>query len=392
MAERILVVDDSQDSRKLIGLILTKSGYQVSEAVDGPEGLQKSLADSPDLILLDIMMPGMDGFEVCAALKNDARTRDIPVIFLSALVESRDKIKGLEIGGSDYITKPFDRGEALARVRTHLKISRLTREIMAANRELLSKQKSLDEDLQAAAGIQQSLLPRGLPKSDFIDMAWKYIPSQAVGGDIFNVFSLDGEQLALYMLDVSGHGVPSALVTVSVSQFLQPHHGQIVKEGNIFTAPGRVLDALDREYPVERFDKYFTIFYGLMAAEHGILTYSSAGHPPPVLLHGRGAYELLERGGPIIGLGGMAPFEEEKVKLAPGDKLVIYTDGITECQNKQGIFFGAERFYQLLEDLKSLPITQIMEKITTAVTDFLGERQPQDDITLLGIEYRGGGR
>lgn len=390
MAERILVIDDSDDSRELIGRFLDRAGYEVTAATDGQDGLTKAFATDPDLILLDIMMPGMDGYEVCETLKKEARTRDIPVIFLSALGESRDKIRGLEIGGADYITKPFDRGEALARVRSHLKIRRLTKEVMAANRELVEKQQRLDEDLQAAAGIQQSLLPKLLPTTTAFDMAWKYIPSEAIGGDIFNVFPLDGERLAFYMLDVSGHGVPSALVTVSVSQSLQPLSGRIIKNKNTFASPGEVLTALDQEYPIERFDKYFTMVYGILDAGEGVLTYSSAGHPPPVLLHEEAPYGLLDKGGPIIGLGGSVPFEEETVSLTEGDKVILYTDGVSECQDAQGAFYGEQRFYQLLENLKKKPIAVMMEEIVKDIGAFLSGLQPQDDITLLGIEYRGG--
>ena len=392
MTERILVIDDSDGSRELIGRFLEKAGYEVMVATDGQDGLAKAFAAEPDLILLDIMMPGMYGYEVCETLKKEARTRDIPVIFLSALGESRDKIRGLEIGGADYITKPFDRGEALARVRTHLKISRLTKEVMAANRELLEKQQRLDEDLQAAAGIQQSLLPKLLPTAAAFEMAWKYIPSEAIGGDIFNVFPLDGDgkRLAFYMLDVSGHGVPSALVTVSVSQSLQPLSGQIIKNNNNFASPGEVLTALDREYPIERFDKYFTMFYGILDAGEGVLTYSSAGHPPPVHLYERSPYDLLDKGGPIIGMGGSIPFGEEAVSLTQGDKVILYTDGVSECQNGKGEFYSEQRFYQLLETLKKKPIALMMEEIVKDIGAFLSGVNPQDDITILGIEYRGG--
>jgi len=392
MAERILVIDDSDDSRELIRRFLERAGYEVTAAVNGQEGLTKACTADPDLILLDIMMPGMDGYEVCETLKKEGRTRDIPVIFLSGLGETRDKIRGLEIGGADYITKPFDRGEALARVRSHLKIRRLTKEALAANRELVEKQQRLDEDLRAAAGIQQSLLPKLLPATPAFDMAWKYIPSEAIGGDIFNYFTLDGKgkRLAFYMLDVSGHGVPSALVTVSVSQFLQPHSGRIIKNKNDFASPGEVLSALDREYPLERFDKYFTMFYGILDGGEGVLTYSSAGHPPPVLLHERASYDLLDKGGAIIGLGGRVPFEEDTVSLVAGDKVILYTDGVSECQDARGAVYGEQRFYQLLENLKKKPIAVMMEDIVKDIGSFLSGLHPQDDITLLGIEYRGG--
>lgn len=230
MAEKILVVDDIDENRRLINLILRHAGYEIIDASDGEDAIKQAQKFLPDLILLDIVMPEIDGYEVCARLKKDGRTIGIPVIFLSAKTETEDKIKGLEIGGVDYITKPFNKEEVVARVRSQLKIRRLTKEIIRVNQELIKKQKYLDEDLKAAAGIQKSLLPQKLPETDNFDFAWEFLPCDLIGGDIFNVFLLDDNHLGVYMLDVSGHGVPSAMVTVSVSQILQPHSGYMIKQ------------------------------------------------------------------------------------------------------------------------------------------------------------------
>jgi len=391
MVERILVIDDSQDSRILMAIMLKMAGYEVQEAADGFVGLKYvDTVPPPDLILLDVMMPGMDGYEVCRTLKADPRTRDIPVIFLSALGQSRDKIRGLEAGGADYITKPFDRGEVLARVRTHLKLSGLNREIMAANRELQEKQQRLEEDLRAAAGIQQSLLPRRPPMSTALEIAWRYLPSEAIGGDIFNIIPLGESLMAFYMMDVSGHGVPAAMVTVSVYQFLYPRTPHTSEVPGTLSMPQEVMAVLDREYPFERFDKYFTMFYGVFDLEGGFLTYSSAGHPPPLMLREGRPCELLTKGGPIIGLGGMLPFEEETVPIAPGDRLIVYTDGMSDLRNLRGELYGEKRFYRLLETLKSGQIEVMMEGIADEIDTFLEGSKPPDDITLLGIVYRGG--
>ncbi len=182
MPEKILVVDDSIDSRKLISVILKHAGYEITEAGSGEDALALVQQFTPDLILLDIMMPGLDGYSVCTQFKKDARTSDIPVIFLSALADAKDKIKGLETGGVDYVIKPFDRGEALARVRNQLNIQRLRREIVLANKELMEKQRYLDEDPRAAADIQQCLLPKKLPAVENFDIAWKFLPCEHVGG------------------------------------------------------------------------------------------------------------------------------------------------------------------------------------------------------------------
>ena len=227
-------------------------------------------------------------------------------------------------GAPNYVTKPFDRGEVLARVRAQLKIARLTRELIGANEELVRKQDKLDEDLKAAAGIQRSLLPQSIPEVAALDMAWRFMPCDRIGGDIFNVVRLDEDHWGIYMLDVSGHGVPSALVSVSVSQMLHAQHDRLLKKNTKeapyyeIVPPSQVLNALDREYPIDRFDKYFTMSYIIINTQSNSITYSNAAHPPPVLLHRDGELELLEKGGTIIGMGGVLPFEEGTVRVRPG--------------------------------------------------------------------------
>jgi len=394
--EKVLVVDDNEDNRRLLSIILEKAGYRVIMVNSGQAGLDRAFADEPDLILLDIMMPGMDGYEVCRILKGDERTVNVPVIFISALGTVKDKIRGLEVGGSDYVTKPFDRGEVLARVRSHLDIRRLSRELIRANRELRDKQRRLDDDLKAAAGIQKTLLPHKLPQMEDMEFSWKFFPCETIGGDIFNVSGLDEDTLSLYMVDVSGHGVPSALVTVSVSQSLQPHGSGIVRrkidQPPYFriTAPREVLKALDEEYPIERFGKYFTIVYLIIDRAKGRFVYSAAGHPPPVMLHRDGSCEILEKGGPIIGLGGDEnPFEEEEKVLVPGDKLVLYTDGVVEYEDREGAFFGSERLFGLLERVKDEPIGVILDRVFEDLVAFGGDARLHDDVTLLGFEFKG---
>ncbi len=393
--ETILIVDDSEDNRNLLSLMLREDGYDIVEAVNGEDALAKVHENPPDLILLDVMMPGMDGYEVCERLKRDELLKEIPVIFLSGLGKVKDKIRGLEIGGADYVAKPFHMGETLARIRTHLKIRRLTKDVLIANRALLDKQERLDEDLRAAGGIQRSLLPKRLPESTQLEMAWKFIPSETIGGDIFNVFSLDGRHYAFYMLDVSGHGVPSALVTVSVSQILQPHSEGILMQQIAeppyykLLSPREVLERLDREYPIERFEKYFTVFYGIIHMDSEELVYSSAGHPPAILLRESGQTELLDEGGPIIGLGSSIPFDMGQKKLIRGDKMILYTDGVLECQNERGEFYGSERFLRVLKQSRDQNLDVILDKVIEDIKSFCVDVKPQDDITLLGMAYRG---
>ncbi len=203
---------------------------------------------------------------------------------------------------------------------------------------LLEKQRRLDEDLESAREIQKSPLPVSFPKVDNCHFAARYIPCDQVGGDIYNVFELDRDRIVIYLIDVSGHGVPAAMVTVSVSQMLSPTTGYFCDPSGSrsvnceteLASPKNILEALDSHYPLEKFDKYFTMSYVVLNHRESKLLSCNAGHPAPLLLRSDGRIESLDRGGAIVGIGGIIPFEEERNTLARGDKIVFYTDGLTE--------------------------------------------------------------
>jgi len=275
-----------------------------------------------------------------------------------------------------------------------LKYSEAERELVRLNNELMEKQRRLDQDLKAAAGIQHTLLPDKLPATNSLQVAWKFIPCEQIGGDIFNLFPLDDAHVALYMLDVSGHGVPSALVTVSVSQALQPDGGYVLKKNDSnqsidrIVSPKELLTALDEQYPLERFDMFFTLVYGIVNTREGYLLHGNAGHPPAIHVSPESGVEILEAEGPIIGMGGL-PFGEERRPLVRGDKVIFYTDGIIEYEDPFGGFYGKERLYELLRESRRQPIKVIMDKIVDSLLDFGDHTPPQDDISLLGFEYMG---
>lgn len=387
------MVDDQLQNRRLLQFILAQDDVDVLLAEDGEQGLRMVREEPPELVLLDVMMPGMDGFEVCRRLKSDTVTADVPVIFLTALTESADKVRGIDLGAVDYVTKPFDSAEVLARVRSQLRIRALTASLRQANRELVAKQRDLDADLRAAADIQASLLPRRLPDLSSVDMAWSFVPCQSVGGDIVSVQEL-GDLLALTVLDVSGHGVPAAMVTVSVSQALGPAAGIVVDTYGTAREPDEVVRRLDREFPMERFDKYFTMAYVSLDPATGEVQYCNAAHPPPMLLRADGSVERLEEGGTIVGMGAVLPFDLGHAILRPGDRLFIITDGITEAPSRSGEEYGEERLLELLqsvgEDGNDRDVRQLCDQVVDAVHAWCGSVSPPDDVTILGLEFLGG--
>ncbi len=275
-----------------------------------------------------------------------------------------------------------------------LKYSAAQRELVRLNKELSDKQMRLDQDLRAAAGIQRTLLPNKIPATDKLEFAWKFIPCKLIGGDIFNLLQLNDDHFAMYIIDVSGHGAPSALVTVSVSQALHLHGGYVLKNlGDSFSSqqivsPAALLAALDEQYPMERFDMFFTMVYGIVDVRDGCFRYAKAGHPPPILLHSADELQVLNAAGPVIGMGGF-PFEEKRQKINHGDKVVLYTDGIIEYENQEGDFYGKDRFYRLLKESREQPIDVILNRVIDSMLDFGENNPPQDDISLLGFEYKG---
>lgn len=390
---KVLIADDSLDSRRILSFLVRKTGCSPLEASDGQEALQLARRELPDLVLLDVKMPCMDGYQVCAALKSDPLLKDIPVMLISAHVAPADKIKGLNLGAADYVTIPFDFDEVQARIRTQIRLRQLNRSLVLLNRELTQKQLRLEEDLRAAADIQRALLPRGRHDFPGVEVAWRFVPCGSVGGDIFNVQMLDDEHLAAYMLDVTGHGVPPAMVTVSVAQMLSPGSGLVVDPRRATAqpvAPPRdVLDLLDREYPFGRSGRFFTISYLVLDTRTGLLRYSSAGHPPPLLLRAGGALETLSEGGPPIGLqlDPSVTYEEGCVHLERGDKLLLYTDGVVDRMDPQGEPFGLSRLRALLAE-RGRSLDTICDQILGALSTH-GHGAPQDDdISFLALQYQ----
>lgn len=385
----LLIADDQAINRRLLKRLLEGKGHRVIEAKDGEEALEHVLGEVPDLLLLDVVMPGLDGFEVCRRIREDKSLDDLPVIFLTANVEVSDKIRGLEIGGSDYITKPFDSGEVLARVQAHLKIRHLTRNLREANRDLAEKQQRIMEDLRAASQIQRSLLPARMPNLAGVRFASHFQPCDAVGGDLFHAFRIAPQTAAVYVLDVSGHGLPAAMVTASVAQVLQPQSGYLAGEGDDLMPlpPKEALERLDTDFPFERFQKYFTMFYALLDQERGKLFYANGGHPHGIIAHADGSKTLLEPTGPLIGLGGMVPFEQCERDLRPGDRVLLYTDGIVEHQGSDREMFGMERLESLWLEHREQDLCTALESLVGAASAFAEDAAYDDDVTLLAFEY-----
>ncbi len=311
---------------------------------------------------------------------------------LSTLNLGKNKLLLLQILGQEYEEKQGLLQQCREQGLDYEVLYRTQKALKAAHELLVEKQRQLREDMEAAAEIQRRFLPQDAPRIKGIAIASKFQPCSLIAGDMFNVIPLDQSHLGIYIFDVSGHGVPAAMLAVSVYQMMQPDSGILLtrdfeqlRSGSI-ASPREVFETLDIEFPIERFDKYFTMFYGVLNCEDGILTYSNGGHPHPILLHPDGTMDFLDKGGTIIGIGGIIPYEQEQRGLQRGDKIILYSDGVTELQNPQGDLFGLDRLSQLISETRNRPIPDVLEKIHSSLMEFVGPDGPQDDLSLLGIE------
>ena len=393
----ILVVDDTAANLQVLVGMLKDRGHKVRPVPSGKLALLAAKRDPPDLILLDINMPEMNGYEVCEHLKSDPSLAGVPVIFISALNEPLDKVKAFSTGGVDYLSKPFHLQELYARVETHLKLRRLQIALEQSNQQLAAANARMSRDLRAAAHIQELFLPQKNPQVLGVDFVWAYRPCDELAGDGLNVVGLGGGKMALYVFDVSGHGVASALLSVTLSRLLSSPADPssiLVRPGRVdgnaeVTPPAEVAAQLNRLFPFEIASQQFTtLLYGILTVETGEFRYVSAGHPGPVYLPANGAAVVLESDGSPIGIAA-GPYEERSIILQGGDRLYLYSDGVTETMNLAGEQFGEDRFLEVIAQRRSEPFAEALTAILKTISDWHGSRTSQDDLTILAMQIPG---
>jgi phosphoserine phosphatase RsbU/P len=392
----ILVVDDVAANLHVLTGMLKDRGYKVRPVPSGGLALLAARKAPPDLILLDINMPEMNGYEVCQHLKADPTLRGIPVIFISALNENLDKVQAFAIGGVDYITKPFQMEELHARVETHLKLHRLQVELEETNSRLERANVRMSRDLEAAAKIQKTFLPCAAPSVPGAKFAWCYRPCDELAGDGLNIIPLGDGRVGLYILDVSGHGVSSALLSVTLSRLLSlPSEPSsiLVRDRNDLdrldvTPPAEVADRLNRLFPFDTATEQFaTLLYGVLDVSTGDFRHVSAGHPGPLHLPAGGPAMILDSPHPgfPIGLANEA-YGERCVHLAAGDRLYLYSDGLPDAMNASGEPFGDARLLATIVRDRAEPLPVGVATLLGEITRWQGGEGPQDDISLLAVE------
>jgi phosphoserine phosphatase RsbU/P len=374
----ILIVDDTPLNIGVISGALRDS-YKTKVATNGEKALALASAEEkPDLILLDIMMPGMDGYEVCSRLKADPTTSEIPVIFLTGQTSAEDETRGFEVGAVDYVHKPFSPAVVKARVRSHI----LLREARA---QLASQLRALNNELEMARQIQLSILPHSIPTLPGLEIAARFFPMTSVAGDFYDFIQIDDKHIGILIADVSGHGLPSALIASMLQVALTGQAGHA-------SEPAQVLAGLNRALCGKFTHNFVTAAYVYLDLDKNFMRYAGAGHPPVLqwrISTGKTA-KVLENG-LVLGMFEEAIYEALEFPLELGDRYVLYTDGVPEAANPSEEEFGVDRFMRFIENHKHLGADQFVQTFLAELSRWSGqtaEQGQQDDITLLVVDFK----
>jgi phosphoserine phosphatase RsbU/P len=385
---RILVVDDNEMNRDMLSRRLRRLGHAVETAVHGRHALERLAAEPYDLILLDIMMPEMNGYEVLQRLKADDALRHIPVVLISALDDAESVIQGIDLGADDHLPKPFNPQILQARVSACLAKKRLRDQ-----EQVLAR--ALQREFDIAREIQAGFLPERLPTVAGWELAARFRPARQVAGDFYDVFPLPGgERIALVVADVCDKGVGAALFMALFRSLLralatQPHGPEngTASGGSDATRAIPLLLGRVNDYIAETHgsaNMFATIFFGVLDPRTGELVYGNGGHDAPVVMGPGGVRTRLAPTGPAVGMLAGLEFATGRTDLRPGETLLAYTDGVVDARGEAGHAFSEERLLELVAG----PIAgagELLDRIDAAVRDHVGDAGAFDDVTLLAV-------
>ncbi|NNE52232.1 MAG: SpoIIE family protein phosphatase [Sulfitobacter sp.] len=400
----VLVVDDSRMQRRLLVKLLLRWGFDVIEAEDGNEALSLCRTHRPDIILSDWVMPGLSGPEFCAAFRRLSGSRYAYFILLTSKSEKDEVAEGLDSGADDFLVKPVNGSELRARITAGERIIEMQRALTETNRkmadtlaELRRVYDSLDKDLQEARDLQQSLIRERFRAFDVGNLSLVLRSSGHVGGDLVGFFPVDGRHLGLFGIDVSGHGISSALMTARLAGYLTagtPDHnialGRDADDRVVPRPPSEVVTELNELVLGEmETEHYFTLMLAFLDMQTGLVTLSQAGHPHPIIQRANGLVEQEGPGGLPVGLVEGARYEAFEIQLEPGDRLMILSDGVTECPDRAGNLLGEQGLERIIVRLRDIRDTAFLEALIWELARFAGSEEFPDDVSALVFDYKG---
>ena len=366
----ILVVEDNTASLDILKARLTANNYEVITATDGVEGLDQAKKQLPDLILLDIMMPKMDGLEVCRRIKHDASLPFMPIILITAKTDSKDVVAGLEAGGDEYLAKPVDHSSLVARVKSMLRIKELHDMVLEQSNQMMLQ-------LKTATKVQSLFWPK-IPRLPENLNIWAFSePASYVGGDLYDIILLPDQSILTYVADISGKGVAAALIMAALST-------KIRTEALLHENINDLLQTVNKSmYRLTSDEGYFaTIVLCRFFPINSEIHFIRAGHPNPLWIVDGKPEVIPTLKGISLGVVRKVNYEIQKVKLVPGSSFLLFSDGVTEAENEGQEMYGVD---SLTKCIAGLPKPPWGEKLAGAVKSWRGKAEVNDDLTILEI-------
>lgn len=405
-ARRVLIVDDSSMQRRILSVTLARWGYEVTEATSGEAAIEVCRKESPDIVISDWMMPGMSGPEFCRQFRAMTKDRYGYFILLTSKADKFDVAEGLESGADDFLTKPVSSPELRARLIAGGRIHQMHRELTEKNRliedtlsELQQLYDSIDSDLIEAKKLQQSLVSERQADFGMATVSQILRTAGRVGGDLVGSYPAGPDRVVIYSIDVSGHGISSALMTARLAGFLSAsmpgrNIGLVDRGGSYFgLSPDRIAARLNRIALTEMgTTHYFTLALAEVDLITGAIRMVQAGHPHPLILRADGRVEFLGSGGFPIGLLVEARFDLVEDRLAPGDRLLLVSDGVTECTDATGRMLDDEGLVALLSDLGDVRGGDLLERIVWSLAQSREDRWFEDDVSAIVLDFSGAAR
>ena len=393
-----LIVDDSSSQRKMLKMMLRKWDFEVIEAEDGMAALGYVQSRHVDFVISDWMMPGMSGPELCREVRKLSLKNYIYFMLLTSKKAKDEVAAGLDAGADDFLSKPMDLGEMHARLRAGQRLLSMQDDLMDKNRRITEAfdrlnaiYQSIDRDLKAAARLQKALIPEAQTTCGTVNIGRLYKPSHHVGGDLVGFFKLSDQRIAAYAIDVSGHGVSSALMTARLSNFFNPQHLdenialKKLRNGDyVLRDPAEITAELNNRLQDEADnDQYFTMIFADVNLESGLTRFCQAGQPHPVVLRATGEIEFVGGGGAPVGLIPEMEYETSVVSLGSGDRMMMYSDGITECEDQDGNMLDEAGLREFLDRHRGYSERETLDLVMNDLTAFNGSDHFDDDISAL---------
>lgn len=404
VVNNVLIVDDSRAQRRILSSYLGRWGYNVFEAASGEEAMEICEQEPIDLVVSDWMMPGMSGLEFCQAFRQLDRAHYGYFILLTSKSDKAEIAQGLDIGADDFLTKPVAGDELLARIRAGERILRMERELTEKNRlvsstlsEISALYDSLDRDLVEARKLQQSLVRERYRDFETAQVSLLLRPSGHVGGDLVGFFPINDRQFGIFAIDVSGHGIASALMTARLAAYLTgstPEQNLAIStdgDGHyVPSAPSVVAKNLNRLMLEEmETDLYFTMIIGHFDRFSGEFVMTQCGHPNPAVQSANGDVTFFGDGGLPVGLIPAAEYEDVRIILAPKDRILVFSDGVTECPDGGDGMLGDDGLVEMCKKISNETGNAFFDTFLWDLNDFNKDQDFPDDISAILLEFPG---